>query len=185
MPLHKPSRHPNHDLSSHGQSPCNSEDTWVTHLRSPKATEALGQAIGHQLSGGEIIALTGELGAGKTVLAKGIASGLGISPEQVTSPTFTFIHEYSGQLRLIHADLYRINNLDELRSIGLEDYYDPSTAVIIEWADRMGPEFSQDYLQDYLMVHLAHTQRYIRLATLKAHGPLSHALLKRLRTETE
>jgi tRNA threonylcarbamoyladenosine biosynthesis protein TsaE len=141
----------------------------------------LGQAIGNQLRGGEIIALTGELGAGKTLLAKGIASGVGISPEHVTSPTFTFIHEYSGQLRLVHADLYRINNLDELKSIGLEDYYDPSTAVVIEWADRMGPDFSHDYLR----IHLAHTQRYIRLATLQAHGPLSHALLKRLRTGTE
>jgi len=178
MPLHRPSRHPDHGLSTRGQPSCHPEDTWVTHLRSPKATEALGQAIGHQLRGGEIIALTGELGAGKTILAKGIASGAGISPDHVTSPTFTFIHEYSGQLRLIHADLYRINTLDELRTLGLEDYYDPSTAVVIEWADRMGPDISQDYLR----IHLAHTQRYIRLATLKAHGPLSHALLKRLKT---
>ena len=181
MPLDKPFPPPNHDLPLYGQSPRDSEDTWVTPLRSLKATEALGQAIGHRLRGGEVIALTGQLGAGKTVLTKGIASGLGISPDQVTSPTFTFIHEYSGQLQLIHADLYRINNLDELRSIGLEDYYDPSTAVVIEWADRMGPEFSQDYL----LVHLAHTQRYIRHATLTAHGPRSQALLQSLRTETQ
>ncbi len=181
MPLNKPYPPPNHDLPLHGQPPRNSEETWVTRLRSLKATEALGQAIGHQLRGGEIIALTGQMGAGKTVLTKGIASGLGISHDQVTSPTFTITHEYSGQLRLIHADLYRINSFAELRSIGLEDYYGPSTAVVIEWADRMGPEFPQDYL----LVNLAHSQRYIRLATLTAHGPLSHALLKKLRTETK
>ena len=181
MPLDKPFPPPNHDLPLHGQSPHNSEDTWVTPLRSLKATKSFGQTIGHRLRGGEIIALTGQLGAGKTELTKGIASGLGISPDQVTSPTFTITHEYSGKFRLIHADLYRINSLDELRSIGMEDYYDPSTVVIIEWADRMGPEFPQDCLQ----VHLTHTQRYIRLASLTAHGPLSHALLKELRTETK
>ena len=85
------------------------------------------------------------------------------------------------RLRLIHADLYRLNSPDELRSVGLEDYYGPSTVVVMEWADRMGPDFSQDYL----LVHLAHVQRYNRLATLTAHGPLSHALLQRLRTETQ
>jgi len=181
MPLHKPSRHPNHDLSTHGRSQEESDDTWVKSLRSVRATEAMGRAFGHQLCGGEVIALIGELGAGKTVLAKGIASGLGISPEQVTSPTFTFIHEYSGQLQLVHADLYRINNPDDLTSIGLEDYYAPSSAVVIEWADRMGPNFPQDYLR----IHLTHAQRHTRLATINAHGPLSRALLQRVRTETE
>lgn len=179
MPSPKPSHLQNHDLNSHGPSSCHAESIWVTRLQSPKETQSLGHAIGHQLRGGEIIALTGELGTGKTVLTKGIASGVGIPPEQVTSPTFTFIHEYYGRLRLIHADLYRIQNLAELQSIGLEDYYDTSTSVVIEWADRMG--FEESF--DYLMVQLTHLQGYTRLATLKAHGPRSHALLKRLRKE--
>ena len=179
MPLDKPSSPPKHDLPREGQPPTDLEDTWVTQLRSPKDTQVLGKAIGHHLIGGEILALTGQLGAGKTLLTKGIASGLGIPPDQVTSPTFTFIHEYTGPLRLIHADLYRINSIIEVRTIGLEDYYDPSTTVVIEWADRMGPDFEQDYL----LVHLAHMQRYIRLATLKAFGPLSRGLLEKVRTE--
>ena len=180
MPLDRPSHPPNQDLPTRGRASSQLEDTWVTHLRSRKATQALGQAIGRRLVGGEVIALTGELGSGKTILTKGIALGAGISSEAVTSPTFTFIHEYSGQIRLIHADLYRITNPQELRSLGLEDYYDPSTVVIIEWANRMGPAFSQDYLS----IHLIHRQRYIRLATLQAHGTQSLALLKRLRTKT-
>ena len=179
MPLHKPSPAPKHNLPRDRKPPTDLEDTWVTHLRSPKDTQVLGMEIGHHLVGGEILALTGQLGAGKTLLTKGIASGLGISPDQVTSPTFTFIHEYSGPLRLIHADLYRLNNLDEVRSIGLEDYFDPSTTVVIEWADRMGHEFEQDCL----MVHLDHIQRYIRLATLKASGPLSRDLLEKVRAK--
>ena len=178
MPLHKSSRHPNHNPSPHGQTQNDSDRTWVFRLRSVKATEDLGRAIGRQLGGGEFIALIGELGAGKTVLVRGIATGIGISSDQVTSPTFTLLHEYSGRLHLVHADLYRINNLEDLRSIGLEDYYSPSSAVVIEWADRMGPEMPEDYLR----IHLTHGQRHTRLATIKAHGPASHTLLQRLIT---
>jgi tRNA threonylcarbamoyladenosine biosynthesis protein TsaE len=177
MPSPKRSHTRDHDLSSHGPLTCPSEDTWVIRLQSPKETQNLGYVIGHQLHGGEIIALRGELGTGKTVLTKGIALGLGIPPEQVTSPTFTFVHEYYGRLRLIHTDLYRIQNLAELQSIGLEDYYDSSTSVVIEWADRMG--FDDTF--DYLIVQLTHLQRYTRLATIKAHGPGSHSLLQKLK----
>ena len=178
MPLHKPSRHHHNNPSPHGQTQDRSQETWVFRLRSAKATEDLGRAIGHQLGGGEIIALIGELGAGKTVLVRGIATGLGVPPEQVTSPTFTLLHEYSGHLHLVHADLYRINNLDDLSSIGLEEYFSPTSAVVIEWADRMSPEFPEDYLR----IHLTHAQRHTRLATIRAHGPLSHMLLQRLQT---
>ena len=181
MPLHKPSHPPHHDPHLPGRFPHPPEDIWAITLRSAQATERLGRAIGHQLRGGEIIALTGELGAGKTVLTKGMAAALGISPEQVTSPTFTLIHEHAGHPRLVHADLYRISHLEELRSLGFEEYSDPSTVVVIEWADRMGTELPQDCLA----VHLAHAKRYHRLATVKAHGPLSRALLKRIRTEKD
>lgn len=180
MPLNKHSRFPNHDQSPDGQPRNDSNRSLVKSLKSVKATIALGRAIGHQLHGGEIIALTGELGAGKTVLAQGIASGIGVSPNHVTSPTFSFIHEYSGRVRFVHVDLFRINNRDELKAIGLEGYYDPYTSVVVEWADRIGNEFSQDHLT----VHLAHTQRYVRLATITANGPISYTLLQRLRTET-
>lgn len=148
----------------------------VKRLRSVKATEALGRAIGHELSGGEIIALTGELGAGKTVLVRGIAVGLGVSPEHVTSPTFTLIHEYQGRLRLVHADLYRIEHQTELEDIGLHEYESPSAIIVVEWAERMGKALPPDHLE----IHLDHITRLLRQATVIPRGPRSHALLHRL-----
>ena len=134
------------------------------------------EAIGHELHGGEIIALTGELGAGKTVLVRGIAAGVGIPPDQVTSPTFTLIHEYQGRLRFVHADLYRVESEAELDFIGLEEYYNASTIVVAEWADRMGNTLPVDHLE----IHLAHSSRRVRTVTVTPKGPQSHSLLQKL-----
>ena len=128
MPSNKRLHRQPHKTTSPDQSPstANFDGSLTKTLRSAKATEALGWAISQKLCGGEIIALTGELGTGKTVLVRGMALGLGISTEQVTSPTFTLIHEYQGRIRLIHADLYRIKNPAELEHIGFHEYYSPS-----------------------------------------------------------
>ena len=178
MPSNKPLHHlhPKHPSPDQSLSPANSDGSLKKTLRSAKATEALGRAIGQTLCGGEIIALTGELGTGKTVLVRGIAIGLGISPEQVTSPTFTLIHEYQGRLRLIHADLYRIKNQAELEHIGFHEYYRPSTIVVAEWAERMGKELPLDHLS----IHLTHTRSTSRLATMTSRGSQSQALLQNL-----
>ena len=82
---------------------------WHIVLRSPKHTHRLGRCLGTLLQGGEVLALFGELGAGKTSLVKGIADGLLAEPTDVSSPTFTLIHEYRGRLPLVHSDLYRLN----------------------------------------------------------------------------
>ena len=102
----------------------------------PAETEALGETWGRDAKSGLVIALTGDLGAGKTCLVKGIARGLGISA-RVHSPTFTLVNVYSGgRLTLFHLDLYRLETPERIRAAGLEEYLAPSGVAVIEWADR-------------------------------------------------
>jgi tRNA threonylcarbamoyladenosine biosynthesis protein TsaE len=103
-------------------------------------TFALGKQIGAQLSGGEILLLDGPLGAGKTVFVKGLASGLGIDPEEVTSPSFTLVNPYVGRLLLFHIDLYRLDvGAAAANAVDLEELLtDESAVVVIEWAERLG-----------------------------------------------
>ncbi len=112
----------------------------VRITRSPKETMEFGVYLAKQLSGGEVIALSGELGSGKTVLVKGLALGLGIDPQEVSSPTFVLIKEYSeARLKLFHLDLYR---LDSRHSgfLGIEECWEVSdrkrAVTVIEWAER-------------------------------------------------
>src|ERR1051325_1852236 len=107
---------------------------------SPEETFNYGYQLGSRLSGGEILLLSGPLGAGKTILVKGICAALGIDEEEVTSPSFTLVNPYSGRLQLYHIDLYRLDegaraahavDLDELLS-------DERAVIVIEWAERMG-----------------------------------------------
>ncbi len=111
---------------------------FVSH--SEQETFKFGFEIGQQLSGGEIILLSGPLGAGKTLLVKGMAHALGVPEDDVSSPSFTLVNPYDGRLRLYHIDLYRLNegasaahavDLDELLS-------DEQAVIVIEWAERMG-----------------------------------------------
>jgi len=101
----------------------------------PEETRAIGQAIGAVLAAGDVVCLNGDLGAGKTHLAQGIAAGVGVS-EPVTSPTFALINEYEGRLLLAHFDFYRLERADELDDIGFDEYLDGVRVVVIEWADR-------------------------------------------------
>ncbi|MCP4251266.1 MAG: tRNA (adenosine(37)-N6)-threonylcarbamoyltransferase complex ATPase subunit type 1 TsaE [bacterium] len=104
---------------------------------SPEATRALGRRLGEALRGGEVIALIGPLGAGKTQLVKGIAAGNGATdPSQVTSPTFTLVNEYPGRVDLYHLDAYRLSGGAELAALGLDEMMRDDAAVVIEWADR-------------------------------------------------
>jgi tRNA threonylcarbamoyladenosine biosynthesis protein TsaE len=108
---------------------------FTTH--SPEETFELARSIGERLEGGEIFLLRGELGAGKTVFAKGLAAGLGIDPSDVTSPTFTLINAHEGRLRFYHIDLYRLES-DSRLDLGLEEIFeDKKGVVVIEWAERL------------------------------------------------
>ena len=108
--------------------------TLISH--SPAETEALGQAWGSVAERGLVIGLSGELGAGKTQLVKGLAHGLGITA-RVHSPTFTLVNEYAGgRLLLFHLDLYRLETPAQILAAGLEDYLQPDGVAVIEWAER-------------------------------------------------
>ena len=106
-------------------------------LRGTEETERFGLELAGELKAGDVIALTGDLGAGKTTLAKSIAKGLGVR-ENVTSPTFTIVCEYtSGRLPLFHFDLYRIGSEEEAFEAGLEEYFSRGGVSVIEWAERV------------------------------------------------
>lgn len=97
-----------------------------------------GRSVGATLSGGDVIALVGHLGAGKTHFSKGLVNGLGGDPERVTSPTFSLVNEYrTSRLTVYHFDFYRIETVGELLRIGWEEYLDDENAVVlVEWADK-------------------------------------------------
>jgi tRNA threonylcarbamoyladenosine biosynthesis protein TsaE len=105
--------------------------------RSPAETEALGEAWGRTATPGLVIALNGDLGAGKTQLVRGLARGLGCRA-RVHSPTFTLVNEYlDGRLPLYHLDLYRLETPEQIASAGLEDFLQPEGVTVIEWAARL------------------------------------------------
>ena len=105
---------------------------------SPEETQAIGERVGQNLKPGDIVALIGDLGAGKTCLTQGIARGVKIEPNQiVNSPSYTLINEYAGKIPIYHIDLYRLQRREEILDLGLEEYLEGNGICIIEWADRM------------------------------------------------
>jgi len=108
--------------------------TFISH--SPAETESLGETWGKTAPSGLVIALCGDLGAGKTQLVKGLARGLGIS-QRVHSPTFALLNVYvGGRLSLFHMDLYRLDTRDQVIAAGLEEYFEPEGVTVVEWAER-------------------------------------------------
>lgn len=100
-------------------------------------TERLGQRLGSLLEPGSIVLLYGTLGAGKTTFVRGLAEGLGVSPDDVSSPTFTLVQRYDGRLLLYHVDLYRIERSAEVDDLGLDEYLESGAVVVVEWAERL------------------------------------------------
>ncbi|HKP71441.1 MAG TPA: tRNA (adenosine(37)-N6)-threonylcarbamoyltransferase complex ATPase subunit type 1 TsaE [Pyrinomonadaceae bacterium] len=112
---------------------------WTSH--SAEETFALGERVGNSLAGGEVLLLSGTLGAGKTIFVKGLASALGLNPDEVTSPSFTLVNPYrEGRLALYHLDLYRLDEgASAAHAVDLDELLDEDDAVVvIEWAERMG-----------------------------------------------
>jgi tRNA threonylcarbamoyladenosine biosynthesis protein TsaE len=109
--------------------------TFISH--SPADTESLGERFGRAAKRGLVIALSGDLGAGKTQFVRGLARGLGISG-RVHSPTFTLVNEYGGgRLKLFHLDLYRLETAEQILSAGIEEYLSPDGVSVVEWAERI------------------------------------------------
>ena len=103
---------------------------------SPEETKEFGRALAKELKVGSVVALTGPLGSGKTVLIQGICFGLGVT-EFVTSPSFVIINEYSGKIKVYHFDLYRLENVEEFIKLGYEEYFYGSGITLIEWAEKI------------------------------------------------
>jgi tRNA threonylcarbamoyladenosine biosynthesis protein TsaE len=142
--------------------------------RSRDETEALGERLGRAARSGDVVALWGDLGAGKTVLARGIARGLGVDAHEVTSPTFVTMHEHlEGRVPYFHIDLYRIAP-DDARSTGWEEAVEGGGVTAIEWPDRVGADLPRDRL-DIRIAHGGADERRIRL---EPTGPRSAELAR-------
>ena len=110
---------------------------------SPADTEAFGERLGRRLRPGDVVAFTGSLGMGKTALTRGLARGLGCKG-RVTSPTFTIVNEYDGDVPLFHFDLYRLGSSDELYDIGWDDYLARGGVCAVEWSERVADALPPD-----------------------------------------
>ncbi|HUX06084.1 MAG TPA: tRNA (adenosine(37)-N6)-threonylcarbamoyltransferase complex ATPase subunit type 1 TsaE [Acidobacteriota bacterium] len=103
-------------------------------------TERAGEEFARGLRGGELVLLRGELGSGKTAFVRGMARGLGVDdPEGVSSPSYTLANEYEGPVRLIHADLYRIDSAAAIGELALEEMIGPDAVVVVEWGEKLAP----------------------------------------------
>ena len=133
---------------------------------------AIGEQIGKKLIAGDVLVLTGDLGAGKTTITKGIAKSLGIS-QMIKSPTYTIVREYEGRLPLYHLDVYRIG--DDPDSIDLDDFLYGAGVTVIEWGKLLSPDLLDDYLEVFI-------ERDIdgRQVRFDAHGTRSQELLEDL-----
>jgi len=150
------------------------EKVSVCVAKSPEETLAIGKRVGELAHAGTLVALIGDLGAGKTHFTKGVASGLGIAPQAVTSPTFVLMNLLQGRLRLAHLDLYRLEAVD-LPSLGFYDVRDDGV-VVVEWADKV----DEKLLGDHLRVLFEHAGETSRRLVIQARGEQSAEILSAL-----
>jgi tRNA threonylcarbamoyladenosine biosynthesis protein TsaE len=144
--------------------------------QSPTDTRALAARLGARLAPGDLVALRGELGAGKTEFVRGLARGLGVPKDSVASPSFALAYEYQGRLTLVHLDLYRLSELSPEFLPDLEEYLGGPQVTAVEWAERLGNLLPPEHLE----VALAITGAEEREITLTGHGPRGEELLAAL-----
>jgi tRNA threonylcarbamoyladenosine biosynthesis protein TsaE len=126
-------------------------NTLAARTHSSAETLSLAARVGTILRAGDVVALVGDLGVGKTVFAKGIARGLGIF-EEVVSPTFTLVREYEAPVPLVHVDVYRLDHLQELHDVGFDEFVGGESVMVVEWGDRVSALLPAERL-DVLMTH--------------------------------
>jgi tRNA threonylcarbamoyladenosine biosynthesis protein TsaE len=141
--------------------------TWERRTESPEQTQSLAERLGRLLQPGDVIALVGALGSGKTLFSQGLARGLEV-PETfyITSPTFPIINEYPGRIPFYHLDLYRVDSAAEFTELGIEEILYGQGTVAIEWAERLGDNLPEERLE----VHLAFHDETSRSITFSAFG---------------
>ena len=142
------------------------------HTNSPEQTERLGAALAAQLQPGDVIAYTGDLGAGKTAFTRGVAAGLGID-EPVTSPTYTIVNEYlTGRMPLFHFDMYRLGSSEELFDIGWEDYLARGGVCAVEWSENVA-----DAMENAIFVEISRIDDTSRKITITGGKDLADIVL--------
>lgn len=133
--------------------------TLITHSRDE--TVGLGRRLGALLGPGDVVALRGPLGAGKTTLTKGLAEGLGVpEPRWVTSPTFVLVHQYEGRVPVYHIDAYRLNGPADAEALGADEMFFGDGVTVVEWAERIAAALPEDRLE-ILLEHSGEEQRRV------------------------
>jgi len=141
-----------------------SETRWEVVTRSPEETIRLGYELAKRLERPSLVLLEGELGSGKTTLVKGIVAGLGAAREdEVTSPSFTLVHEYGQDPKVYHADLYRVEGAREFATLGLEDMLEQQATIIVEW----GEKFLDQDVEAQVRIHMELLDGEERRITIK------------------
>jgi len=124
---------------------------WEVQTKGPDQTQKLGRIFGEMLAQGSVVALMGDLGSGKTVLAKGIAQGLGMEDErEVTSPSFVLVNEYQGRVPVYHVDLYRLQRASEVEDLGWEELIFGPGVTIVEWAEKVPSLLPEERIEVHL-----------------------------------
>jgi len=149
----------------------------IFQTKSSAETIRIGKSIGSHLLPGDVVALVGELGAGKTQFIKGMATGIGVGkPTYISSPSFTLINEYPGRIPFYHIDLFRLEREKEAEELGLEDYFQGKGIAAIEWADKI-PSFLP---KEILLIHIAYTGIHTRSLEIIGKGKRYQDLVKEL-----
>ncbi len=143
-------------------------------------TLKIGRSLARNLAGGEIILLSGSLGTGKTVLAKGIAQGLGINKNNVISPTFVLLRVHKGRHPLQHFDLYRLRSIEDIFALGYEEYFYSEAVTIIEWPERLKFLLPKEFLK----IKLLSKSKNKRLLKFSAKGKRHKELLEKIHEDT-
>ncbi len=137
-----------------------------TTTTSAEHTRALGAAVGAILRPGDVVVLAGDLGAGKTTFAQGVARALGVV-DRITSPTFTIVHEHDGRIPLAHVDVYRLGSIGELHDLGFEEIVDDARITLVEWGDMVARALPTDRLTVRLELAVDDDERFV---TFVPHG---------------
>ena len=151
-------------------------DKLSCQVASELETNGVGHQIADNLDAGDVIALIGDLGAGKTRFVKAVAEALGVPIDEVNSPTFTLIQEYEGRVPIRHCDTYRLRNADEFADLGLDELFAPDGIALVEWADRVAEYLPRDRLDIRITID-GPTARTIEVG---ATGSRSQSILSQL-----
>ncbi|HYI46399.1 MAG TPA: tRNA (adenosine(37)-N6)-threonylcarbamoyltransferase complex ATPase subunit type 1 TsaE [Actinomycetota bacterium] len=154
----------------------------MTH--SAEETRIVGAALAPNLLPGDVVSLSGDLGAGKTVFVQGLCAALGVE-DRVLSPTFTIVHEYEGRFPIIHLDIYRLDSFQEVLDLGFEEFLDPSSVVLVEWGEAIGPLLPRRFLEVELRQPGVSDPEDHRALTFRPHGAEWIAKVQSMRETAE